>query len=351
MVDPKKKKHSMHGAMGALLDELDRTGGILPPASLVTPIVKEAEKRFAEDIPAAVTSDSTMPLLGSRQANRNEPASFTRSSEQLVKIHASKVQPWYLRNRQEPDMGDMQGLIASISTDGQVIPVLIRPVRGSHPDGITHEVYAGYRRWTACKELNIELLAIIRDVDDQEAAIIQETENEDREQITPASRAFHYKSLLEQSIFPSESALASSLHLHRSTLNDLLSYTRIEPRVANAIGDLHVLPLRFAKVLATLSKEPANIKPLFKLAPEIKAGKVTTRNIDHRLEELKTGVSVETTTRTVKGKDGVDLLKVRYDSNGTPVLSVLQAARSMASMEDLLEHISSFYNKRSDSSS
>jgi hypothetical protein len=30
MADPKKKKHSMHGAMGALLDELDRTGAVSP---------------------------------------------------------------------------------------------------------------------------------------------------------------------------------------------------------------------------------------------------------------------------------------------------------------------------------
>jgi ParB/RepB/Spo0J family partition protein len=228
MADPKKKKHSMHGAMGALLDELDRTGAVSPP-NLVSPTTKEAEKRFVEETPAKPV-DSTMPSLGPK--GRGDTLPYTRSNEQLVKIPAARVQPWYLRNRQEPDMGDMQDLIDSIATDGQAIPILIRPVRGQHAEGITHEVYAGYRRWTACKELNIDVLAIIRDVDDQEAAIIQETENEDREQISPASRAFHYKTLLEQHIFPSETALATSLHLHRSTLNDLLSYTRLDPALA-----------------------------------------------------------------------------------------------------------------------
>jgi ParB family chromosome partitioning protein len=341
MADPKKKKHSMHGAMGALLDELDRTGAVSPP-NLVSPTTKEAEKRFVEETPAKPV-DSTMPSLGPK--GRGDTLPYTRSNEQLVKIPAARVQPWYLRNRQEPDMGDMQDLIDSIATDGQAIPILIRPVRGQHAEGITHEVYAGYRRWTACKELNIDVLAIIRDVDDQEAAIIQETENEDREQISPASRAFHYKTLLEQHIFPSETALATSLHLHRSTLNDLLSYTRLDPALAEAIGDLHVLPLRFAKVLATLCREPGNLHLLVQLGPEIATGAVTTRNIEQRLEQLRTGIKPDYSLRTIKGKDGQDLLKVRYDSNGTPVISVLQAAREKSSMDDLLSYLTAFFDK------
>ncbi len=341
MADPKKKKHSMHGAMGALLDELDRTGSVTPPA-LVNSTIMDAERRFADE-PSPSPADSTMPSLGPK--SRVDSVPYTRSSEQLVKIPASRVQPWYLRNRQDPDMGDMQDLINSIATDGQAIPILIRPVQGKPGEGITHEVYAGYRRWTACKELNIDVLAIIRDVDDQEAAIIQETENEDREQISPASRAFHYKTLLNQHIFPSETALASSLHLHRSTLNDLLSYTRIDASLANAIGDLHVLPLRFAKVLATLCREPGNLPLLVQLGPEIANGSVTTRNIEQRLQQLRTGVTHDYSLRTIKGKDGQDLFKVRYDSNGTPVISVLQAAREQADFDALLNHLAAFFDQ------
>lgn len=341
MVDPKKKKHSMHGAMGALLDELDRTGAVSPPA-LVSPTTKDAEKRFSEEA-LSKQADSTMPSLGPK--GRGDTLPYTRSNEQLVKIPATRVQPWYLRNRQEPDMGDMQDLIDSIATDGQAIPILIRPVRGSHAEGVTHEVYAGYRRWTACKELNIDVLAIIRDVDDQEAAIIQETENEDREQISPASRAFHYKALLEQQIFPSETALATSLHLHRSTLNDLLSYTRLDPALATTIGDLHVLPLRFAKVLATLCREPGNLALLVQLGPEIATGVVTTRNIEQRLQQLRTGITQDYSLRTIKGKSGQDLFKVRYDSNGTPVISVLQAAREQADVDALLAHMAAFFDQ------
>lgn len=341
MADPKKKKHNMHGAMGALLDELDRTG-VVTPTALVNTAVKDAEKRFSEESPSS-PAEPSMPSLGPKV--RLDTAPYTRSTEQLVKIPASRVQPWYLRNRQDPDMGDMQDLIDSIATDGQAIPILIRQVRGEHPEGITHEVYAGYRRWTACKELNIDVLAIIRDVDDQEAAIIQETENEDREQISPASRAFHYKALLEQQIFPSETALASSLHLHRSTLNDLLSYTRLDSALADVIGDLHVLPLRFAKVLATLCREPANLPLLIALAPEIASGKITTRNIEQRLEQLRTGVSQDYSLRTIKGKDGQDLFKMRYDSNGTPVISVLQGAREKANIDDLLVYLTAYFEK------
>jgi len=347
-VDPKKKKHSMHGAMGALLDELDRSGGVLAPAPQVDATVKDSERRFPKSEPGETRSPQTPPPLAT--VSHSEPASLTETAEQLVKIPAARVRPWSLHNRQAPDMGDMQALIDSISTDGQHTPALIRPVHGPSDEGITHEVFAGFRRWTACRELNVDLLAIVRDVSDQEAAIIQETENEDREGISPASRALYYKSLLEQNIFPSETALASSLHLHRSTLNDLLSYTRIDARVVAAIGSIHVLPLRFAKVLATLSKLPENIEPLIVLGPEISTGKVSTRNIDQRLEAIKSGVTVESSTRTVKGKGG-DLLTLRYDSNGTPVISILHAARSLTSVDELLTQLTAFLDQRHDQTS
>ena len=106
---------------------------------------------------------------------------------------------------------------------GQKIPIVIRSI----PSGvdkedakIEYEVVAGSRRlWAAQYVVNqfndqFRLRAILKDLDDKQAAIECEKEN-DREELTAFERGMYYHRLLTQGVFDSERQLSDSLNIPR----------------------------------------------------------------------------------------------------------------------------------------
>ena len=89
---------------------------------------------------------------------------------------------------------DMLKLKDSITENGVLIPVLLRP----HPSGKGYEMVSGHRRMKA-SELNgiKEIPAIVRNLTDDQATIIMVDSNIQRENILPTERGFAYKMKLD----------------------------------------------------------------------------------------------------------------------------------------------------------
>ena len=83
---------------------------------------------------------------------------------------------------------EMEELVESIIENGVLEPIIVRPYQGSY------EIIAGHRRKMACIIAGItEIPAIIKDLGDNEAAVMVVDSNLHREHILPSERAYAYR--------------------------------------------------------------------------------------------------------------------------------------------------------------
>lgn len=95
-------------------------------------------------------------------------------------------------DRMEIDQKIITELAESISEIGLLQPILLRA------DGDRYEIIAGHRRFLAHRRLEVKTIkAIIRIMNDEEAAIARATENLGRVDLTPIEEAFVFKNLHE----------------------------------------------------------------------------------------------------------------------------------------------------------
>ena len=114
--------------------------------------------------------------------------------EKVIKIPIHQISdfkqhPFTVRMDEE-----MNSLIESVQENGILVPVLVRP----NKDNEGYEMVSGHRRKFAMEQLGkIEIDAIVRDLDDDQATIIMVDSNIQRENILPSERGFAYRMKLE----------------------------------------------------------------------------------------------------------------------------------------------------------
>lgn len=82
----------------------------------------------------------------------------------------------------------MTDMIESIKEYGVLTPIIVRQKEDKY------EIISGHRRKFACEQLGItKIPAIIKELDDDEAAILMVDSNIQREEILPSEKAFAYK--------------------------------------------------------------------------------------------------------------------------------------------------------------
>ncbi len=91
------------------------------------------------------------------------------------------------------DNEDMEKMVESIENYGMLLPAIARP----DSDG-GYQIVAGHRRHHACALAGLETMpTIVRDMDDDTAAILMVDSNLQRENILPSERAFAFKIKLD----------------------------------------------------------------------------------------------------------------------------------------------------------
>ena len=279
------------------------------------------------------------------------PALYTENAKEiLIEISTTVCKPWDFSDRDEAELGNIEELANSIQNAGQQEPILVRPIKAASLSSnplIKYEIIFGNRRWRACKLIGKNLLAIVRDLSDQEAALAQKEENENRQDISEYSRAIHYKRLIDAEVFENENQLAIKLNIHRNLINNLMSYTRIPKQLLDAIPNIHDLSQRMAMKIASLSRIPENLGVLMLLAPKIGDGKVTSTNIDKTLEEIKIGNPVPNTKKSIPviGKGGAEIFTIREDSNGAPCIVLHKATRQAINIDALKIMLKNYIDK------
>lgn len=116
-----------------------------------------------------------------------------RNSEEIKPIPLSELKPFEEQPFKVLLDESMDELVESIQQSGVLSPIIARP----HKDG-GYEILSGHRRAKACEIAGItEVPVVIKNLDDDTAAIFLVDSNLQRENILPSEKAFAYQLKLE----------------------------------------------------------------------------------------------------------------------------------------------------------
>lgn len=115
------------------------------------------------------------------------------NEESAMDIEISKIQSFRAHPFKVLDDDKMQELIDSISVNGILTPVLVRPLGMD-----MYEMISGHRRMHAAKIVGLtKIPTIIREMTDDEAVINMVDANVQREELLPSEKAFAYRMKLD----------------------------------------------------------------------------------------------------------------------------------------------------------
>ena len=114
-------------------------------------------------------------------------------TENIKQVRLSQLFPFERHPFKVNNDAEMQKIVESVKQYGVLSPAIARPM----PDG-GYELVSGHRRKRACELAGLETMpVIVRELDDDAAAILVVDSNLQREGLLPSERAFAYKLKLE----------------------------------------------------------------------------------------------------------------------------------------------------------
>jgi ParB family chromosome partitioning protein len=129
------------------------------------------------------------------------------------------------------DEESLQGLADSIRQHGLLNPITVRPLHNVN----MFQIITGERRWRASKLAGLKQLpCIIKNVDEQEAAVEQLIENLQREDLAPIDKARGLK-LLKSTLNVTNREIAKVLGLSDRTIGTLLSILELPEEIGEQI--------------------------------------------------------------------------------------------------------------------
>ncbi|MDO5680829.1 MAG: ParB/RepB/Spo0J family partition protein [Pelistega sp.] len=156
-------------------------------------------------------------VIGSLQQSHS--ASNSVNSEGISILSLDLMQAGKYQPRTHMDETSLAELAQSIKEQGLMQPILVRPITDSEK---SYEIIAGERRFRAAKIAGLtEIPVLIKDVSDQNAAIMALIENMQREDLNPLEEAQGVQRLMREFDFTQEQA-AQAIGRSRSGTANLL---------------------------------------------------------------------------------------------------------------------------------
>jgi len=144
------------------------------------------------------------------------------------------IRPSPFQARKTFEEGPLKSLAESMRTAGVMQPIIVRARKGA--DVGTYELVAGERRWRAAKLAGLSRVpAIVRELDDEDAAEWGLIENVQREDLNAMDRA-HALRMMSERFGLSHAKIAEKVGLERATVANLVRLTELEPEVSELIS-------------------------------------------------------------------------------------------------------------------
>ena len=193
------------------------------------------------------------------------------------RIPARCCRPWRFSDRPETEFEHLDSLAQSIKTDGQIQPIVVRPL--DPPDGeFRYEVIAGRVRWRTAMQSDAEIDVIVRPMDDKQAFRVMYAENAERRGISDYAKALSYARALEEGLYRNATELADQLGLSKSTMSYFLGFADLDPAVVQKLERPHALSLRLGYALATAVSD-GHLVDVLRDLPKIETGEISREDI------------------------------------------------------------------------
>lgn len=189
-------------------------------------------------------------LLGGAQSEP-EPvsASAAESKDSLNRLPVDLIQRGRYQPRREFDPDALHELAESISAQGVIQPVIVRPVENDR-----YELIAGERRWRAAQQAGLdEIPVVIKEVTEEAAMAMGLIENIQREDLNPLEEANALSRLLHE-FGLTHQEVAKAVGKSRTTVTNLLRLLELNEEVKQLV-ETRRLEMGHARALLGLQGE------------------------------------------------------------------------------------------------
>lgn len=220
---------------------------------------------------------------------------------------------------------------------GNVQPILVRPT------GARYEVVFGHRRFTACKQLGLPVLAMIMEMSDEDLFTLMDRENRDREDLTPYEQGEMWRKAIDEGLFSSARQLASHVGVSNVHVTQCMSIARLPQFVLELFDNPTEIQVRWAKAIN--DQLQADPEALSERASKIKAlGKsFTSAKIFEML--ISDEQAAKKTPATPIKHDGKVIGKISQGPDGEVSLSIKSGYLSEASFAKLQKALGELIGK------
>ena len=210
--------------------------------------------------------------------------------ENVKFIDPKECRNWKFDDRSGFEYGDIYSLGLDIKNNKQIEPVVARTYR----DG-KYEIIAGSRRWKACLELELPLLARIMKLSDEEATLHQIKENE-KQPISDYSKGIHFAKLIEAKITTIEK-IAQMQNYSKQKAYGFLAFSKVPNVIWDAVVDMSKVSSRSAQTIYAISnKGQEYVDALITIAEEIRKG-AGAKKIEALVMQIISGETTEIESR------------------------------------------------------
>lgn len=275
-------------------------------------------------------------LLSSSRKSASSGVEDKDSSMRLLpvdKIQKGKYQP---RTNMDPDA--LQQLADSITAQGLIQPIVVRPI----PDN-RYELVAGERRWRACQIAGLhDIPAVIRKIPDQAAAAMSLIENIQREDLNPLEEATAMERLIEEFGLTHQQT-ADAVGRSRSAVTNLLRLLVLEDKTKELL-DKGELEMGHARALLALGGSKQ-----IEAAQKVASKGMSVRDTERLVKKLTTVDDPSQSAEPAKAPEVLKLeqelgeklganIVIKYNNKGKGKLTI--EYNSLDELDGILEHIS-----------
>lgn len=157
-----------------------------------------------------------------------------QGADHIIQLDVDTVLPSHIRDRFDGayDADRLQDLVQSMREHGQTTPGLVRPMPG---EGGRFQIVFGRRRLAAAKLLGVKFRAIVRDLTDEQAIVIQGEENANRDDLSFIEKCVF--ALSQEEVGFKREVICSSLATGKSHVSEMLQIAKVFPKtVLTRIG-------------------------------------------------------------------------------------------------------------------
>jgi len=298
-----------------------------------------ASKAASKKAPAPNPPKKSKPKVESSSSFSDD----TDASSKIVMLNPNEIKPWVHADRPENEIVGIEELAEDIKTNGQSSPIIVRTLTDTS-SSFKYEYIFGCRRLSATRSAGLKVKAVVyrhSDLSDVQAFALMHGENESRADLSPWAKSKSFRAALDDGLYPSQRKLSIALGKNEKYVKDLMIYEKIPNEIASAIGPMTHVSILTARALVNLSQDANNIPLLIYHAKEISTGHLSAK----KLKKLVEKNSKSELPKKFSGKSG-DILSLRFDSNGTPIFSLLKDAQKLLPPEELAQLIVNLFDEK-----